>query len=148
MDANDEIADLTIAETEEQAKKGRTAKAATEEEKAKVRLDVLRYSWGRYIFQFSTDETLSETEKFKKAEDRFRKWLKKYKPGTWSILRSENYVDRMMKDHPGVSALGRDDDITQMLNDYHAEVRNALEATEAAQENNQRSLRELLSESL
>ena len=80
MDAIDEIADSTIAETEEQTKNGRNARAATEEEEAKVRLDVLRYSWGRYIAQFDTDDSLSETEKFKKAEDRFRKWLKKYKP--------------------------------------------------------------------
>ena len=74
---DDDIADSTIAETEEQTRNGQVAKAATEEEKQEVRLEVLRHSWGRYIAQFSTDDSIPEPEKIKRAEEKFRKWLKK-----------------------------------------------------------------------
>ena len=52
----DDIADATIAETEEQTRDGRVATAKTELEREEVRLEVLRYSWGRYVGQVTDDD--------------------------------------------------------------------------------------------
>ena len=144
----DDIAEATIAETEKQIKDGRVAAATTEHDQEEVRLEVLRHSWGRYIGQVEDDESIPEDEKLSKAEERFRKWLMKYKPGTWPTLRSENFIERMKRIHPGASSLGREDDIVRMLNDHYAEVREANAAARAAKENHQRALHELLSETI
>ena len=102
---NDDIADATIAETEEQTRNGQVATAKTEQEQEEVRLEVLRHCWGRYVGQVSDDDSIPETEKINKAEERYRRWYRKYKPGTWPMLRSENFIVRMKRDHPGASSL-------------------------------------------